>query len=67
MILFSGRAKNEKKQKPDNLNNLPYLIHSQVIQHWVDTWTANTTQDEFKEVLDALCKKLDRPNRVAIQ
>ena len=39
-------------------------IHSQVIQHWVDTWTANTTQDEFKEVLDALCQKLDRPNRV---
>ena len=40
------------------------FVHSQVIQHWVDTWTANTTQDEFKEVLEALCKKLDRTSRV---
>ena len=43
-----------------------HLIIPQVIQHWVDTWTANTTQDEFKEVLEALCQKLDRPNRSVV-
>ena len=36
-----------------------------VIQHWVDTWTANTTEEEFKTVLESLCKKLDKPSRVS--
>ena len=45
-------------------HNTLYPSYWQVIQHWVDTWTANTTQDEFKEVLEALCQKLDRPQRV---
>lgn len=35
-----------------------------VIQHWVDTWTANTTEEEFKTVLESLCKKLDKPSRI---
>eukprot|EP00095_Tigriopus_kingsejongensis_P007881 maker-scaffold127_size327531-snap-gene-2.26 protein:Tk07881 transcript:maker-scaffold127_size327531-snap-gene-2.26-mRNA-1 annotation:"saposin isoform 1" len=35
-----------------------------VVQHWVDTWTANTTQSEFKEVMDAICQKLDKADRV---
>eukprot|EP00094_Tigriopus_californicus_P010505 TCALIF_10133-PA protein Name:"Similar to PSAP Prosaposin (Bos taurus)" AED:0.01 eAED:0.01 QI:34/1/0.87/1/0.85/0.87/8/809/757 len=35
-----------------------------VIQHWVDTWTANTTQDEFKEVLETICHKLGRSDRI---
>lgn len=34
-----------------------------VIKHWIDTWTANTTQDEFKEVLETLCHKM-KPDRV---
>jgi hypothetical protein len=29
-----------------------------VIKHWIDTWTANTTEEEFKQVLDALCHKM---------
>jgi len=28
-----------------------------VIQHWIDTWTSDTTQEEFKDVLEALCHK----------
>ncbi len=39
-------------------------IFTQVIKHWVDTWTANTTQEEFKHTLEAICKKLDKPDRV---
>ncbi len=35
-----------------------------VIQHWVDVWTANTTENEFKEVLEALCHKLGSGDRV---
>jgi saposin len=35
-----------------------------VIQHWVDTWTANTTEEEFKKFLESICKKLDRSDRV---
>ena len=34
-----------------------------VIQHWIDTWTANTTQDEFKQVLEALCNKMAKADR----
>ena len=34
-----------------------------VIQHWIDTWTSNTTEEEFKEILEALCHKM-KPNRV---
>merc|ERR1712223_1620335 len=34
-----------------------------VIQHWITTWTSNTTQEEFKEVLEALCHKM-KPKRV---
>ena len=34
-----------------------------VIQHWIDTWTANTTQEEFKEVLEALCNKMSAERR----
>lgn len=30
----------------------------------MDTWTANTTQDEFKEVLEAICHKLGSSDRV---
>jgi len=60
----------------ESLNKVPAVYRSsqpqdvqcefceKVIQHWVDTWTANTTQDEFKEVLEALCQKLDRTSRV---
>ena len=50
----------------DRMGQLTHFlpIGWQVIQHWVDTWTANTTQEEFKEVLEALCQKLDRPQRV---
>lgn len=33
-----------------------------VIQHWIDTWTSNTTQEEFKTVLEALCHKM-KPSR----
>jgi hypothetical protein len=29
-----------------------------VIQHWIDIWTANTTESEFKTVLEALCHKM---------
>jgi len=31
-----------------------------VIDHWVAVWTANATEDEFKEVLEALCHKMAR-------
>ena len=29
-----------------------------MIKHWIDTWTANTTEAEFKTVLEALCHKM---------
>ena len=35
-----------------------------VIQHWVTVWTANTTEQEFKEVLEGLCRHLDKQERV---
>ena len=35
-----------------------------VIQHWVTVWTANTTEQEFKEVLEGLCRHLDKTDRV---
>ena len=34
----------------------------QVIQHWKDEWTSNTTIDEFKQVLDTICRRLDAKN-----
>merc|ERR1712223_1932064 len=34
-----------------------------VIQHWIDNWTSNTTQAEFKQELEALCHKM-KPKRV---
>ena len=30
----------------------------------MDTWTANTTQEEFKQVLESICKRMDKPERV---
>lgn len=35
-----------------------------VIQHWINTWTANTTEAEFKEVLEALCHKVEFINHL---
>ena len=40
------------------------FIFVQVVQHWVDVWTSNTTEEEFKEVLDGLCHKLSNSARV---
>ena len=34
-----------------------------VIQHWINTWTSNTTEEEFKTILEALCHKM-KPERV---
>ena len=30
----------------------------------IDQWKANSTQEEFKEVLDSICKKLGQPDRI---
>lgn len=31
---------------------------TKVIKHWIDVWTANVTESEFKQVLETLCHKL---------
>ena len=35
-----------------------------VVQHWIDQWKAKSTQEEFKEVLESICKSLGQPERI---
>ena len=36
----------------------------QVIQHYVDIWSSNQTEEEFKQVLDSICRTLGQPDRI---
>ena len=36
----------------------------QVIQHYVDIWTSNQTEEEFKQVLESICRTLGQPDRI---
>jgi hypothetical protein len=70
VCLLSGICSESRRGTPARLrsgasaNDIQCEFCEKVIQHWVDTWTANTTEEEFKTVLEALCKKLDRTDRV---
>ena len=44
-------------------NDIQCEFCEKVIQHWITTWTSNTTEAEFKQVLEALCHKM-KPERV---
>ena len=40
------------------------VIKLQVIQHYVDIWSSNQTEEEFKQVLDSICRTLGQPDRI---
>lgn len=54
-----------KYTNPNNPKDVQCEFCEKVIQHWVDTWTANTTEAEFKQVLEALCHRMSKPERVS--
>ena len=35
-----------------------------MIQHYVDIWSSNQTEEEFKQVLDSICRTLGQPERI---
>ena len=35
-----------------------------MIQHYVDIWSSNQTEEEFKQVLDSMCRTLGQPERI---
>ena len=47
-----------------NVEDIECEFCTKVVQHWIDQWKANSTQEEFKEVLDSICKKLGQPDRI---
>ena len=36
----------------------------QVIQHYIDIWSSNATEEEFKQVLEQICRTLGQPDRI---
>jgi len=35
-----------------------------VLQHYIDIWSSNQTEQEFKQVLDQICRTLGQPDRI---
>merc|ERR1719495_2900589 len=48
-----------------NAGDIECEFCEKVVQHWIDQWKANSTQEEFKEVLESICKKLGQPDRIS--
>ena len=61
----SGMCPSTTQVSTTSTGDLQCEFCEKVVQHWIDTWTANTTQDEFKEVLEALCNKMPNSERRA--
>ena len=65
----SGMCSESFKNSPSMISDhrgdsLECEFCEKVIKHWLDQWSSNSTEEEFKEVLDEICKKLGQPDRI---
>ena len=44
--------------------HLKLYFFQQVLQHYIDIWSSNQTEQEFKQVLDSICRTLGQPDRI---